>query len=818
MASFIPNVTDVFPEPSLFTPDFSYMDHMLRRRQAQYDQGFAQVSSKYDFVNRALTNPANEKSRDVFLKQAKDNLKNLSGMDLSEAQNVESAKSVFEPWVNNTNALWDATLTDHWNKQEQMADGFRHQDGGKYFNQANLDYVKKQKMAFANDDANNWKEYYQNKRSYTEYYDYHKEMQDLMKEFKPSTYKIDKINGLYKITDENASWTDAEIRKYLDANLSDKAKQQMRIEGDVKYNNDPKALGQIYMAQAQDKVSKYDAGIAFADKRLSSETDKDKIADLKQYKQTMQDRKTALNNTIQTIKAGDYTLIKKRGEEIAADLYTTETMGKITHGFSHDDITHKLTGDDVGLAIYSQNRQDARQERAFEQQKELARLKGEIAGPPQLTTLQTEDEETRTPEAMQQEANKYQEENASLDDVNRGMVLTWMQQKDPANKNLTIDKVTTDNMKDYMKHGFNGEALPAGHIFNINNTKIKDNTNASNIVLNKLNTIRGRVLDSYSDADKKEIKAIDDKVASLGTIILDDGSKITAKDLYKGMTNGSIKVEGGGWGLGATYDININGKKVTASRGGSADRNTDLVQAINTIKGVQKNPVYQKLNKDVTTYFDNHSKTMVNTADVMAFGEKSAERTALENEMSSIFPKATFDVQSAGIGSGVDNQGTAYFYITGKGENAPGKENVMANLLGRGYKDVVAHEIKGSGGVVMYEIKNYNSPVTQAYRQFNQSESLVVHDIMQNVSEGDLGRYESSGYFSKSNRQLKIVHDHGMYYIEVAGLNGGDDMARYDQPFTSPADAAMMGQQLTETLGGVAEARLKNYWHLKKIQ
>ena len=78
MATYLPNVTDVIPEPALFTPNFSFLDTMLRRRQGLYEQGFAQVNSAYNFVNRIVTNPYSAQTRDRFLKQAHENLKNLS--------------------------------------------------------------------------------------------------------------------------------------------------------------------------------------------------------------------------------------------------------------------------------------------------------------------------------------------------------------------------------------------------------------------------------------------------------------------------------------------------------------------------------------------------------------------------------------------------------------------------------------------------------------------------------------------------------------------------------------------------------------------
>ena len=90
MATYLPNITDVIPGPALFTPNFSFLDTMLRRRQGLYEQGFAQVNSAYNFVNRGVTNPYSVQVRDTFLKQAKDNLKNLSALDLSQQQNVKA--------------------------------------------------------------------------------------------------------------------------------------------------------------------------------------------------------------------------------------------------------------------------------------------------------------------------------------------------------------------------------------------------------------------------------------------------------------------------------------------------------------------------------------------------------------------------------------------------------------------------------------------------------------------------------------------------------------------------------------------------------
>jgi hypothetical protein len=312
MATFIPNVTDIFPEPALFTPDFSFMDKMLERRQNMYNQGWSQLNSAYNIVNRELTNPQNVKEKEIFLKQAKNNLKNLAGVDLSQQQNVLAARSVFEPWANNQKALGDASLTSHWKQQESLGESYRLQDGGKYFNDFNLNYIRKQRNAFSKDTAESWEDYWSNKRSYTPYYDYHKEVQELMKDFKPSSYKIDKVSGLYKITDENASWTQAEIRKYLESNLSDKAKQQMKIEADVTYNNNPMQMGSVYTSMAKNEMEQYDNAITLANSKMKGLTKPEDIKEAKEYISNLEDRKKALNTKSATKRTfGKKSFVKK---------------------------------------------------------------------------------------------------------------------------------------------------------------------------------------------------------------------------------------------------------------------------------------------------------------------------------------------------------------------------------------------------------------------------------------------------------------------------------------------------------------------------
>jgi hypothetical protein len=99
MATYIPNLTDVFPEPSLYQPDFNFFDKMLQRKQAQYDQGAARAMSARDMVRNApVTDAANIELKGQYLKDADNALKTLSSADFSLPQNVNSAMNIYSPF------------------------------------------------------------------------------------------------------------------------------------------------------------------------------------------------------------------------------------------------------------------------------------------------------------------------------------------------------------------------------------------------------------------------------------------------------------------------------------------------------------------------------------------------------------------------------------------------------------------------------------------------------------------------------------------------------------------------------------------------
>jgi hypothetical protein len=373
MASFIPNVTDVFPDPSLYTPDFGYMDTMLKRRQAMYQQGLSDISNKYKYISREVINPENAKTRDQFISQVKTNLKDVSALDLSRSQNVKAALDVFQPFVNNTNVLGDMALADHFNQQIDIANNYRNKDGGKEYSDYNVRYLMMQKEEFARDNPNSWQSYYGNRRYYTPYKDYSKKFLEAYEKFKPTVNTEPIIDGAYIYNRKTTSVDSAEFRKFLDSYLDEQDKKQIEIEGVVKYGNSPESLKSVYQSKYNSTVKSIDDEI----KRLEAY---DKLAKTKQEKDTIkanieyyQTKKLEHSEDLNSLLTMDPVKLKASKDRIAGNLYLNEKLDEFGKSAQRKDVETTVAPNSIWTTIYTQQKLDERQrkQQMFELQKAL---------------------------------------------------------------------------------------------------------------------------------------------------------------------------------------------------------------------------------------------------------------------------------------------------------------------------------------------------------------------------------------------------------------------------------------------------------------
>lgn len=804
MATYLPNVTDVIPEPALFTPNFSFLDTMLRRRQGLYEQGFAQVNSAYNFVNRNVTNPYSAQTRDRFLKQAHENLKNLSSLDLSQQQNVQSAASVFEPFVKNKPVLMDMAFTAHMDQQESIAESFRLKDGGKEFSEDNIAYLRQQRAAFANDDISSVGNYYANRRSFTPYYDYNKEIKDAMKDFKPSTYKVDHINGLYKITKDDKSWREAEVSEYLNGVLSDKAKQQMRIESQVRLNNSPETLSVAYkqVAQQQLEMNKYNMDVI--DKQLITTKDPKAVAALKTRKQSLEDSNREIDTNIQNISKGDLSYIKNNSEKLSTSIYFNGKLSGLVKAYAHEDITTSIDADQVGLALMREARADARQARALAHAEKMKMLEVEgIPGNFQTREL-AEGEDGKNIETsiskLQSTVDANEQTMQQISLATKNHILTKIKERDP-NSKLTVDKIDQAFIADWLKTGGPGgkKVLPTDPYY-VNNAELARLQAIQNVAKNKIAKIEEGSTQGMTDAEKKSITALNQKIETIGTITLDDGSKLSAKDLAIALRNGTASASFNFTGDYGT--IKINGKSYTAQDRyvGKADthlqNNTSLLSAYSQIQGLvnKTGSAYDKYTKNRENYIKNNFADLRLTTKVISFDAGSSNAKSLEGSISTFLPEG-YDFKHAGVGATSSNQGHAYFYITPKGDGTDKPDDIATKLTAAGAKVRV---IKTDKGPAIFEVEGLNNRVANQFRQYSGLEASVVNEMQSYTGVRD---YQSAPFTTPYGDTKFIIKKSGnLYYLHVNGLG-----ETYPDTFSSPTEAISMARLLSANGGSGAK-------------
>ncbi len=139
MATYIPGMTDYVPQFQPFQPDYNFLGNMLQNAQSKYDSNYNQLNQTYGtLLNSPMLRQDNLQQRDEFFKMIDQDIKKISGMDLSLQQNVDSANKVFDSFYQNKEMVKDMVYTKEYQKQLEIGENYRNcidQDkcGGKYW-------------------------------------------------------------------------------------------------------------------------------------------------------------------------------------------------------------------------------------------------------------------------------------------------------------------------------------------------------------------------------------------------------------------------------------------------------------------------------------------------------------------------------------------------------------------------------------------------------------------------------------------------------------------------------------------------------------
>ena len=129
MATYLPNVQDFIPEIEAFTPDYKFLNDVLKVRQDRYSSNFKSINDLYGKVLYSnLTAEDNINKRNQYIEQIAPRLKQVAGLDLSLAENVQTAKGVFAPFYEDKDILKDLVFTSTAQNQMKLANSYRDSD------------------------------------------------------------------------------------------------------------------------------------------------------------------------------------------------------------------------------------------------------------------------------------------------------------------------------------------------------------------------------------------------------------------------------------------------------------------------------------------------------------------------------------------------------------------------------------------------------------------------------------------------------------------------------------------------------------------
>jgi len=122
MATYVPGSETYLPDIKPFTPDYKFLSAVLDVRQDKYNTNWQATNDVYNKVVFAdLSRTDTNEQREQYVNNLAPSLEKISGMDLSLAQNAQSAKAVFAPFFEDKLIVKDMVKTANYRKEMSHA-------------------------------------------------------------------------------------------------------------------------------------------------------------------------------------------------------------------------------------------------------------------------------------------------------------------------------------------------------------------------------------------------------------------------------------------------------------------------------------------------------------------------------------------------------------------------------------------------------------------------------------------------------------------------------------------------------------------------
>jgi len=226
MATYIPGITDYIPQIQPFKPDYNFYGNILQTKQGQFDAGHKQLSSVYStLLNSPMSRDQNLARRDAFFKGIDQDIKKMSGMDLSLEENVNAANKVFTSFYNDKHMVNDMVKTKKWMNELDRGNNFRNcvdpvKCGGQFW-EAGL-----QALQYKHDDFRKASDEQALQMDMGRYVPYQNFTDEAFKAAKDMGFaiKTDTVHGGYIVTTKNGQQLTPQLNDFFMAKFGDDPK------------------------------------------------------------------------------------------------------------------------------------------------------------------------------------------------------------------------------------------------------------------------------------------------------------------------------------------------------------------------------------------------------------------------------------------------------------------------------------------------------------------------------------------------------------------------------------------------------------------
>lgn len=312
----------------------------IQVKSAYWDLEASKIKNQYDTaMDLDLTLDENKEISKKYVNDAREQMKKLSSMDLTNPDVQQQSMELFKPLFSDKGIQYDDAITKLQKQVLIDANRFKNSKDGKGYADENLiDALSNFKDFKSTTSRSQLENIYDKAKNakYVPYYDYQKEMLTLASKCgEVSTSKMSR-EGIYDVTVTESGLPSDKLESCLE-NLSPQANTQFQISGRVRYNKNYEALGNDIFRIYNQTVTNLEKTKAENDGRLSATGDKELPENMRNYYKSqnanLDIRIKNLKSSIDKINSGNYEEIIQDYDELAGMALKSNTISSVASSF-----------------------------------------------------------------------------------------------------------------------------------------------------------------------------------------------------------------------------------------------------------------------------------------------------------------------------------------------------------------------------------------------------------------------------------------------------------------------------------------------------